>query len=367
MIDLKHCNRVWMITDTHLGVRNSLEEWIEIQRDYFYNDFLPRVKREYKPGDVLFHLGDVFDSRHAITLKVLDLALDIFEALGSIFDNGVYIIAGNHDCWYKTTNEINSLKVIKRIPNIHVFDMLPETIQVGDRKFLMMPWQKDHTADVEAIQKYGKGHDYLMCHMDVYGMKGSRFNTMDTGVDTKAFSLFKQVYSGHIHYAQKMKNITMLGSPYELTRSDMYNQKGITILNVETDTETFYPNETSPRFVSITMTSVLEKSPEELKAYMKGNFVDIQVDSPNFLKIPINSIVELLDNAFRSINFIPPSFSNIQDDLDDTPDAELKDFDIKDTITKFCVESAYDLDTKKKLEDSLIKLYDRTIEQYAAK
>lgn len=683
MVDLSHCNRVWMITDTHLGVRNSLEEWIEIMRDYFYNEFIPLVRKEYKPGDVLFHMGDVFDSRHAITLKVLDLAIDIFEELASIFVDGIYIIAGNHDCldidtelltnrgwiryddikhndiilshlpdgtckwdkiediiikdgpktlntvetnhislvctdghrvlhqhksnkgysdlkystfnnltgrikipvaansnnnpsnllddeirlaawiltdgciqknkvtisqskpaekiyeildnlgysyyiyererniteicgkllknnplpqrdivldansgrlamqiiadkkvfnhkfftfddrqfdiflnscidgdgsryskrdclilfgkkdfldimqsmciqhgyramlhqsnrgdwrlnisnkktaefdmcvrsstisysdkvwclsvpetnfmvrrngkafftgncWYKTTNEINSLKVLKRIPNIHIYDMEPETIKVGNSKFLMMPWQKDHATDVEAIQKYGSGHDYLCCHMDVYGMKGSRFNTLDSGVDTKAFSLFKQVYSGHIHYAQKMKNITMLGSPYELTRSDMYNQKGIVMLDTETDTETLYPNTTSPKFVSLTMTSLLEKCPDELKEYMRGNFVDIQVDSPNFLKIPINSIVELLDNEFRSINFIPPSFTNVVPDSD-PQNADLKDFDIKDTITKFCAESAYDEDTKKKLEESLVKLYDRTIEIYAAK
>jgi len=278
--------------------------------------------------------------------------------------NGKAFFTGN--CWYKTTNEINSLKAFKRIPNIHVFDIEPASIQVGTKKFLMMPWQKDHETDVESIQKYGRGHDYLMCHMDVYGMKGSRFNTLDTGVDTRAFSLFKQVYSGHIHYAQRMKNITMLGSPYELTRSDMYNEKGIVLLDTESGEETLYPNRTSPRFVNINMSDLLEQSPEQLKAYMRNNFVDINVDSPNFLKIPINSIVELLSNEFRSINFIPPSFSNIQED-DADQDAELKDFEIKDTITKFCSESAYDEDTKKKLRESLIKLYDRTIEIHAAK
>jgi len=163
-----------------------------------------------------------------------------------------------------------------------------------------------------------------------------------------------------------MKNITMVGAPYELTRSDMYNEKGIVVLDTEDGTETLFPNKTSPNFVSIDMSKLLEQTPEELKTYMKNNFVDINVDSPNFLKIPINSIVELLDNEFRSVNFIPPSFNNIYDDGLDQ-DADLKDFDIKDAITKFCTESAYDTDTKKKLEDSLVKLYNRTIEIHAAK
>jgi len=355
-----------MITDTHLGVRNSLEEWIDIHRDYFYNEFIPLVKREYRPGDVLFHMGDVFDSRHAITLKVMNLAIDIFEELGSIFVDGVYVITGNHDCYNKSTNEINSLRPLKRIPNIHIYDIKPETIKVGNSKFLMMPWQKDHDADLAAVQKYGAGHDYLMCHMDVYGMKGSKFSApLTAGVDVKAFSLFKRVYSGHIHYAQKLGNITMLGSPYELTRSDMYNTKGIVVLDTETDTEIIFYNKISPKFINLDMSELLEKSPEEMKTYMTNNFVDVKVDSPNFLKIPVNSIVDLLDNKFRSINFIPPGFGVTL--LDGTQDTDLTDFDIKDTITRFCADSMYDPETKKRLEESLVKLYNSTIEIYASR
>lgn len=352
-----------MITDTHLGVRNSLEEWIEIQRSYFYDEFISLVRKEYRPGDVLFHLGDVFDSRHAITLKVLDLAIDVFEVLGSIFVDGVYVISGNHDCWYKTTNQINSLKVLKRIPNINIIDMMPETIRVHNKNFLMLPWQKDHATGLKAIEDNAKGHDYLMCHMDVYGMKGSRFGTIDYGLDVAAFSVFEQVYSGHIHYRQKMRNVTMLGTPYELTRSDMYNEKAITVLDVETGTEVLYPNRTSPRFVGITMSAMLEKSPEELKAYGRNMFLDIYMDDPNFLKIPVNSIIDLLDNVFRGIKIIPP---NVNGQVDhEVRDEELKDFDIRDTIREYCAQAPYDDDMSARLEKSLMTLYDKVVNEEA--
>ena len=40
----KESKRLWMITDTHLGVRNSSEEWIQIVRKYFFEWFIPLVK-----------------------------------------------------------------------------------------------------------------------------------------------------------------------------------------------------------------------------------------------------------------------------------------------------------------------------------
>ena len=92
------------------------------------------------------------------------------------------------------------------------------------------------------------------------------------------------------------------------------------------------------------------------------------MDSANFLKIPVNSIVDLLDNSFRGINFIPPSFSVVEDETQETdPNAELKDFDIKDTIKEFCDGAEYDEETKKRLYTSLMKLYDRTLEKYEMK
>lgn len=351
-----------MITDTHLGVRNSAEEWVDIHRSYFYDEFIPLVKREYRPGDVLFHLGDVFDSRHAITLKVIDLAIDIFEELSKLFADGIYIIAGNHDIWKKTDNTINSLKMLKRIPNVHVIDVDPTTIKVGAAKFLMMPWRKDHDADLDAIRKYVDGHDYLMCHMDVYGMKGSRFNTIDSGVDVRAFSQFMRVYSGHIHYRQQMENVVMLGTPYELTRSDMYNEKCVTLLHTDDGSEVHYKNSTSPRFVSMQLSVMLEKSPEQLSKHFKNNFVDIHVDNINLMKIPVNSIVDMLDGSYRDIKFIPPN--QFAADSENGTNKEMKDFDIKDTIRQWCEESMYDEPTKERLVDSLLKLYDRTLESY---
>jgi len=35
MVENKSAKRVWFITDTHLGVRNNSNEWIDSIREYF--------------------------------------------------------------------------------------------------------------------------------------------------------------------------------------------------------------------------------------------------------------------------------------------------------------------------------------------
>jgi predicted MPP superfamily phosphohydrolase len=65
------------------------------------------VDKEYREGDVLIHLGDYYDSRQSVNLKVLNLGVDIAEKLSNRFRDGVHIIIGNHDIWGKTSNDIN--------------------------------------------------------------------------------------------------------------------------------------------------------------------------------------------------------------------------------------------------------------------
>jgi DNA repair exonuclease SbcCD nuclease subunit len=81
MLDFPKIKRVIFITDTHLGVRNNSNDWIEIHEDYFKNWFIPLCKKIYRPGDCLVHLGDVYDSRQSLNLRVLNLGIDIFEEL----------------------------------------------------------------------------------------------------------------------------------------------------------------------------------------------------------------------------------------------------------------------------------------------
>ena len=352
--------RVWFITDTHFGVRNSSNEWIEIMGDYFFKWFIPLVKENYRPGDVLIHLGDWYDSRQSVNLKVLNLGVEVAEALSDIFTDGVYVIIGNHDIWGKTSNDINSLKSLKWIPGIEIFQE-PETLILGDKKFLLMPWRKDHSAE-EQLLDFSEPHDYLCCHADIRGLKFNRFVTVEEGADFKKFSKFGTVYSGHIHYSQELNNIKMLGSPYELTRSDMGNPKSVTLLDLQTGQEKKFINDFSPKFKRFYFDQILEMSIEDLETEFRNNFVDIMIDPKMALKAPLNILTESITSQ-RKLSFHPYDPNQASSLSSQIYDTDGKQFSVMDFIKEYVKNMEYDETTKQKLVSSLEKLYKLTLEK----
>lgn len=352
--------RAWMITDIHLGVRNSSNEWQNIHREYFFNFFIPLVQKHYRPGDVLLVLGDVYDSRNAINLRVLCLGIDVFEALSKIFTDGIIIVLGNHDVWAKNSNEVNSVRSLKWIPNVHIYEE-PQSIQLGKRKFLLMPWRKDHEAEKECVDTMGPGNEYLLCHADIQGFKFNKMTEVTDGCEVKTFSEFKTVYSGHIHYSQSVKNIRMLGSPYQLTRSDMGNPKGVTVLDLETEQETYYENDYSPKFIKMKFTDLLEMSPSRINKIFFNNFVDVYLDGEQSLKAPISTFMDLLDGKYREIHF-HPVLDGREDVLLENVDADMN-FDLLKFVKDYVESLSYNDDTKKKMYEFIVKLYKTTEQQ----
>ena len=359
MIVNENAKRVWLISDTHLGVRNSSNEWIDLIEGYFFDFFIPLVKQEYKPGDVLIHLGDVYDSRQSINIKVLNLGVKIFESLSEIFKDGIYVIVGNHDLWGVSTNEINSLKSIKWIPGVNILEE-PDTLLIGGKRFFMMPWRKNHEEEELTLDAVDP-HDYLCCHTDIRGLNFNKYIHVEDGASADKFKKFSRVYSGHIHYAQTYENIKMLGSPYEITRSDMGNTKGITLLDLRSGNETYFENVYSPRFKRFYFDDILNSTPEMLEPQFRNNFVDIMIDPRMALKAPLNIITETIQSQ-RRLNFHPydPENSlNIQNNIMDT---EGRQFSVVDFINEYVGSMEIDVETKEKIKKTLSRLYYKVIE-----
>ena len=352
--------RVWFVTDTHFGIRNSSNEWQSIMRDYFFDWFFPLVKKNYRPGDILIHCGDFYDSRQSINLKVLNLGVDVAEEMSNIFKDGVYFIVGNHDIFGKTSNTINSLKSIKWIPGITILED-PHTLALGDKKFFMMPWRKDHKEESETLES-ADPHDYLCCHADIRGLSFNRYVKVDTGVEMVKFSKFSRVYSGHIHYAQECENIKMLGSPYELTRSDMGNPKGVTMLDLESGKEEFFPNNFSPKFKRYYFDQILEKTIEELEEEFENNFIDIMIDPIMSLKAPLSILTDSIQSQ-RSINFHPYDPNQANNLTQQILDTEGRIFNVMDFINEYVKNMETDESTKTRIISSLQKLYTLISEQ----
>jgi len=350
--------RFFIISDTHFGVRSNSIEWMEIQREYFTDWFIPQLKLNAKPGDALIHCGDVFDSRQSMNLKVMNMVMEIFEEISKIMP--VFMICGNHDIYYKTSNSVNSIKMFNWLPNVHVYEE-PVVLEInnGLAKALLMPWQDSHDDESQIVQ--ANSVDYLFCHTDFRGVKFNARVDVEEGNDIESVNQFKRVYSGHIHYAQKNQNIRMVGCPYPLTRSDIGNVKHYWILNFENDTEEGIPNNFSPKFIRMKLEKVLETTYEEMKNYVDNNFVDILVNSSWSATFPFSSFLEeFAEVKYRKLNYVITTVGS-EDEIDLESDDTSEEVDLPTLIDIHIEGLSYSEPIKQKLKEVSRLMYQKSL------
>ena len=302
-------NRVWVLGDLHFGVRANSVEWLEIQKHFFEELFIPTLKKHVKPGDVLVQVGDTFDNRQSINIKVLNYAMDLFERLGEILP--VHVICGNHDIWAKKSNEITSIDSLKWIPNVQIYKE-PELMQWHDKNILMMPWRRDPQHEAETLSEF-PSTNIVFCHSEVRGIAlNAKVKNMH-GSDANTFDRYDAVYSGHIHYRQRKGQLRMVGTPYELTRSDSGNTKGFDLVDLTTMEETFFKNTVSPKFVKYNLAMLYNTPLGDFKREIENNFVDLFIPS----KIATNaSLSALINRVQRVARKIEPNIYQEQDIID---------------------------------------------------
>jgi len=349
--------KIFLVSDTHFGVRSNSVEWIDIQRSFFFDWFIDDVKKRIKPGDEIFHLGDVFDSRQSINLKVLNLGMEVFESLSKIAP--VRVILGNHDCHDLNSNSVNSVKPLGWLPNVTVYEE-PEMITLSGKSVLMMPWRANPDQEKECLTRH-KAADYLFCHTDVKGAEFNKWTKVDHGNEVKEFKAYKHVYTGHIHYRQKVGNINFVGCPYELTRSDIGNHKGYWIIDVENGTEEFVENPISPRFIRFNVDQILDMTLGELKDVCRNNFVDVYLDENQAIDFPFQELEEHLENCHRKLTFKTNIATQTTTVVEDGSAFE-GDLDLMNISDRFIDSLSYEDKLKDKLKTYVKILHKRVIE-----
>ena len=100
--------KVAIITDTHYGARKG-SKYLHDHFKKFYDDiFFPTLEAE--KINTVIHMGDAFDSRKSIDYQSLEWSKRVvFDRLKN-YD--VHMIVGNHDCYYKNTNNVNSPELL---------------------------------------------------------------------------------------------------------------------------------------------------------------------------------------------------------------------------------------------------------------
>ena len=222
--------KVAIITDTHFGARKGSDH-LHNYFEMFYRDiFFPSLEKHQI--DTVLHMGDIFDSRKAIDLKSLEWSKRVvFEPLKKY---KFISIIGNHDCYYKDTNYVNSPELLlKAYSNITLYSKATE-IKVGGLDILMLPWINSENFEESKKMIEDSKCKVAMGHLEINGFKATRGHMMETGMDTSVFDKFERVYSGHFHTRSNDGKIYYLGNPYEMFWNDVNDTRGFHIFDTDT-------------------------------------------------------------------------------------------------------------------------------------
>ena len=233
--------KVALLGDTHFGVRNDNQAFHDYYELFYKNVFFPYLKEN--GIDTVVQFGDLFDRRKYINFNTLARSRNYFFNVLRDEKITMHVFVGNHDTFYKNTNEINSPELLlHEYENIHVYSD-PDTLILDQTPIAMLPWvcSGNYQRCINFINETPA--QILFGHLELAGFEMHRGAVNSHGqFDNKLLEKFDLVCSGHFHHRSTRGNIHYLGTPYEMSWSDYNDPRGFHILDTDTRQLTFVQN-----------------------------------------------------------------------------------------------------------------------------
>jgi hypothetical protein len=223
--------RIALLNDTHFGCRNDSPAFIKYQNDFYTKVFFPYLVENNIT--TLIHLGDVVDRRKFINHNTAHNFKNIFWNKLDELNIDTHILIGNHDTYYKNTNEINALQNLSLNKNCKLYTRAEEVTFDG-LDIVFLPWICDDNYEDTLHTIDHSTSSIAMGHLEIKGFEMHKGHINEQGLDKSLFKRYEKVLSGHFHKKSDDGHIYYLGSQYEITWSDYNCQKGFHIFDTQT-------------------------------------------------------------------------------------------------------------------------------------
>lgn len=224
--------RIALLNDTHCGIRGSSEIFINYQEKFYTDVFFPYLIE----NDInhIIHLGDYYENRRFINFKALNANRKHF--LEKLREYGITmdIIPGNHDTYYKNTNDLNSLKELlgHYMNEVNIVEE-PSVLDYDGMKIGLVPWIcQDNEEKIQTFLKNCSA-DVIGGHFELIGFDMIRGVPCTHGMTSDNLKRFELVMSGHYHAKSNQENIHYLGSQMEFFWNDAHDDKFFHILDTQ--------------------------------------------------------------------------------------------------------------------------------------
>jgi len=193
--------KIALVTDTHFGARNDNQLFLDNFTSFFEDIFFPTLKK-YDITTVI-HAGDLLDRRKYINFNTLSKVRNKFMQPLKDMNVEVHCILGNHDTYYKNTNDLNSIKELfsDRYDNFKLYEN-PVALEFDGMEIALLPWINNENYKNSMDFVNSTSAQWLIGHLELDGYEVLRGIKYDGGMSPKNFSRFEQVLSGHFHCKQ---------------------------------------------------------------------------------------------------------------------------------------------------------------------
>jgi DNA repair exonuclease SbcCD nuclease subunit len=351
--------KIAILNDTHCGVRSDMLEMSNYQGRFYDEVFFPYLD-EHNIKQIV-HLGDYFDRRKYVNFASLKANKKHF--IEPMIKRGIHmdLILGNHDTYYKNTNDVNS----------------PELLLFGDNNINVIaePINKEYDGCLIALvpwinpENYADSVEFLLqnnatqCwgHFEIEGALMMPGFNCPHGLDHTYLKRFEQVLSGHFHHKSEVANIRYLGSQMEFTWSDYGDNKYFHIFDTDT-------RELLPVLNPITMfhKAFYDDSKSSFEEISNADYSEIE---GKFVKV----IVINKDNPYWFDTYLDKIHAQNPIHLQVVDDNKHMDFfndddidDIEDTLTILSkyVDGLEIQGKKKHLDELMTSLYHEALEEH---
>lgn len=322
--------KIALLNDTHFGARGDSQLFFDYFMKFFDEVFFPYLK-EHNIKTVI-HAGDMMDRRKFVNFNILNQVRTRFIEKLKEEDIEFHCILGNHDVYYRNTNEINSLTELFN-DDIIIYEN-PTVVNFDGLDIALLPWVNKNNYDESLKFIKTASAPILIAHLELDGFQVLRGIDYHGGMDAKIFDRYEKVLSGHFHYRHEKDNIYYFGTQYQITFSDLKEQKGFHVLDTETREIEFIENP-HRMFHQLKyndedeMTNIDELDFE----YLKDSYVRIDVEFKNHpynfdrfmdklyeagvAKITtVEDYIEVVDNEEGSVDLAQDTVTLINNEID---------------------------------------------------
>jgi len=225
--------KIAILNDTHAGIRNSSDIFMEYQERFYSEIFFPYLL-ENNIKQIL-HLGDYYDNRKTVNFKALAHNRKIFLEKLRKYGITMDIIPGNHDVYYKNTNDLNALKELQgHYMNEVNLILEPKEMEYDGLKIAMIPWINSENEKTSLDFLRATTASVVGAHLELVGFDMQRGMPCSQGMERSLFDRFEMVLTGHFHTKSSQGNIHYLGSQMEFFWNDAHEKKYFHVLDTET-------------------------------------------------------------------------------------------------------------------------------------